>query len=94
MRLVFWIRARGEHSYASVNMVPMPSLVRVSIRMAWGIVPSMMKAWVNQDTATLRLVMNDHAFAQVNSVIQMQQAEGLEMDKTIMEVRDVELEVR
>lgn len=58
------------------------------------IVPSMMKAWVNQDTATLRLVMNDHAFAQVNSVIQMQQAEGLEMDKTIMEVRDVELEVR
>ena len=73
-----------------------PSFFEEALRdeMKRSIVPSMMKAWVNQDTATLRLVMNDHAFAQVNSVIQMQQAEGLEMDKTIMEVRDVELEVR
>ena len=72
-----------------------PSFFEEALRdeMKQSIVPSMMKAWVNQDTATLRLVMNDHAFAQVNAVIQMQQAEGLEMDKTIMDVRDVELEV-
>ena len=57
------------------------------------IVPSMMKAWVNQDMGTLRLVMNDHAYAQVQSVIQMQQQEGLTMDKTIMDIKNVELTV-
>ena len=57
------------------------------------IVPAMLNAWVNADTKTLKLVMNDHAYAQVYSVIKMQQAEGLEMDKTILDIRDVQLEV-
>ena len=48
---------------------------------------------MNQDTKTLRLVMNDHAFAQVDSIIKMQQAEGLEMDKTILDIKDVQLQV-
>ena len=37
--------------------------------------------------------MSDHAYAQVYSLIKMQQAEGLEMDKNILDIRDVQLQV-
>ena len=57
------------------------------------IVPAMLKAWVNADTKTLKLVMSDHAYAQVYSLIKMQQAEGLEMDKNILDIKDVQLQV-
>ena len=57
------------------------------------IVPAMLKAWVNADTKTLKLVMSDHAYAQVYSLIKMQQSEGLEMDKTILDIKDVQLQV-
>ena len=57
------------------------------------IVPAMLKAWVNADTKTLKLVMSDHAYAQVYSLIKMQQCEGLEMDKTILDIKDVQLQV-
>lgn len=72
-----------------------PTFLEDALRdeMKRSIVPSMLKAWVNQDTKTLRLVMNDHAFAQVDSIIKMQQAEGLEMDKTILDIKDVQLQV-
>ena len=53
----------------------------------------MLKAWVNADTKTLKLVMSDHAYAQVYSLIKMQQSEGLEMDKTILDIKDVQLQV-
>lgn len=58
------------------------------------IVPAMLRAWVNADTKTLKLVMSDHAYAQVYSIIKMQQAEGLEMDKNILDIKDVQLQVR
>lgn len=58
------------------------------------IVPAMLKAWVNADTKTLKLVMSDHAYAQVYSLIKMQQSEGLEMDKHILDIKDVQLQVR
>ena len=57
------------------------------------IVPAMLRAWVNADTKTLKLVMSDHAYAQVYSIIKMQQAEGLEMDKNILDIKDVQLQV-
>ena len=57
------------------------------------IVPAMLKAWVNADTKTLKLIMNDHAYAQVYSVIKMQQAEGLQMDKHILDIKEVQLQV-
>lgn len=58
------------------------------------IVPAMLRAWVNADTKTLKLVMSDHAYAQVYSIIKMQQAEGLEMDKNILDIKDVQLQVK
>mgnify|MGYP000924976557 CR=1 FL=1 len=45
------------------------------------------------DTKTLKLIMNDHAYAQVYSVIKMQQAEGLQMDKHILDIKEVQLQV-
>ena len=72
-----------------------PTFLEAALRdeMKESIVPAMLKAWVNADTKTLKLIMNDHAYAQVYSVIKMQQAEGLEMDKHILDIKDVQLQV-
>lgn len=72
-----------------------PTFLEDSLRdeMKTRIVPAMLRAWVNADTKTLKLVMSDHAYAQVYSVIKMQQAEGLEMDKNILDIRNVTLQV-
>ena len=72
-----------------------PTFLEAALRdeMKESIVPAMLKAWVNADTKTLKLIMNDHAYAQVYSVIKMQQAEGLQMDKHILDIKDVQLQV-
>ena len=72
-----------------------PTFLEAALRdeMKESIVPAMLKAWVNADTKTLKLIMNDHAYAQVYSVIKMQQAEGLQMDKHILDIKEVQLQV-